>query len=99
MRQLIEAVALEGAEARVTVRDPLPVAPRALAAAAAIRVLDRYPALDGLTLAVGETRMTISRQDVERLLGPEGLARLKEPDGGRELLERAVREFAGDGTG
>lgn len=99
MRQLIEAVALEGQNARVTARDPLPVQPRALAVAAAIRVFDRYPALDGLTLVVGDTRVTLSRQDVERLLGPDGFARLKDRDGARELLERAIRDFAGDGTG
>lgn len=99
MPQLIEAVALEGQNVRVTARDPLPVQPRALAVAAAIRVFDRYPALDGLTLVVGDTRVTLSRQDVERLLGPDGFARLKDRDGARELLERAIRDFAGDGTG
>jgi hypothetical protein len=99
MRQRIEAVALEGQDVRVTARDPLPVQPRALAIAAAIRVFDRFPALDRLTLAVGDARVTVSRQDVERLLGPDGFARLKDRDGAREVLERAIRDFAGDGTG
>jgi hypothetical protein len=99
MRQRIEAVALEGQDVRVTARDPLPVQPRALAVAAAIRVFDRFPALDRLTLAVGDARVTVSRQDVERLLGPDGFARLKDRAGAREVLERAIRDFAGDGTG
>ena len=99
MRHVIEAVALEGQNVHVTARDPLPVAARALAVAAAIRVFQRYPALDRLTLAPGEARVTVSRQDVERLLGPDGFARLKDRDGAREMLERAIRDFAGDGTG
>jgi len=38
-------------------------------------------------------------EDVERLLGPDGFARLKDRAGAREVLERAIRDFAGDGTG
>jgi hypothetical protein len=96
MRQLIETVTLEGQQVRVSARHPLPVAPRALAIAAAIRVLERYPALDRLTLAVGEEQIDVSRADVDRLLGPDGMAQLKDRDGAREVLERAVREFAGE---
>ncbi len=98
MRHLIEAVALQGQNIRVTARDLLPVEPRALAVAAAIRVFDRYPALDRLTLTAGSQEITLSRQDVDRLLGPDGFERLKDRDGAREVLERAIREFAGDGT-
>jgi hypothetical protein len=98
MRQLIEAVTLEGPQVRVSARHPLPVAPRVLAIAAAIRVLERYPALDRLTLAVGEAQVEVSRADVDRLLGPDGLAQLKDRDGAREVLERAIREFAGEET-
>jgi hypothetical protein len=98
MRQLIEAVALEGQSVRVTARDPLPVDFRALAVAAAIRVLERYPALDGVTLTVGSQEVTLSRQDVDRLLGPDGFARLKDREAARELLERAIRDFTRDGT-
>jgi hypothetical protein len=96
MRQLIETVTLEGQQVRVSARHPLPVAPRALAIAAAIRVLERYPALDRLTLAVGDEHVDVSRADVDRLLGPDGMAQLKDRDGAREVLERAIREFAGE---
>jgi hypothetical protein len=99
MTQLIEEVALEGQSVRVTAREPLPVAFRALAIAAAIRVFERYAALDRLTLSAGSEELTVSRPDVERLLGPEGLARLKDRDGARDVLERAIRDFTGDGTG
>jgi len=98
MRQLIEAVALEGQSIRVTARDPLPVEPRALAVAAAVRVFDRYPALDRLTLAVGSQEISLSRGDVDRLLGPEGFARLKDRDGAREVMERVIHAFTRDGA-
>jgi len=97
MRQLIEAVALAGQSVRVTARDPLPVDIRALAVAAAIRVFERYPALDGLTLTVGSQAVALSRQEVERLLGPDGFARLKDREAARELLERAIDDFTRDG--
>jgi hypothetical protein len=97
MKQLIKAVALEGQSVRVTARDPLPMDVRALAVAAAIRVLERYSALDGVTLAVGSQEITLSRQDVDRLLGPDGFARLKDQEAARELLERAIRDFTQDG--
>jgi hypothetical protein len=98
MGQLIDAVALEGLNIRVTGRDPLPVEPRAFAVAAAIRVFDRYPVLDRLTLMAGSREITLSRQDIDRLLGPEGFTRLEHRDGVREVLERAIRESAGDET-
>ena len=98
MRQLIEAVTLEGQNVRVSARDLLPVDPKALAIAAAIRVFDRYPALVHLTLSVGNEQLTVSREEVERLLGPEGFGRLKDREGCREILERAILEFAGEGA-
>jgi hypothetical protein len=99
MRQLIEGVALEGQSVRVTARDPLPVGFRALAVAAAIRVFERYTALDRVTLSAGNDQITVSREDVDRLLGPEGFARLKDREAARQVLERAIQDFTGDGTG
>ncbi len=94
MRQLIEAVTLEGQNVRVSARDPLPVDPKALAVAAAIRVFERYPALDRLTLSVGNEQVTVSREEVDRLLGPDGFDRLKDRNTAREVLERAIRDYA-----
>ncbi len=96
MKQLIEAVTLEGQIVRVSARAPLPVDAKALAIAAAIRVLDRYPALDRLALSVGGAEITVTRQEVERLLGPDGFSRLKDRDTAREALDRAIREYAGE---
>jgi|RhiMetdeSRZDD1v2_1073273.scaffolds.fasta_scaffold235059_3 hypothetical protein len=96
MKQLVEAVTLEGQTVRVNARAPLPVAAKALAIAAAIRVLDRYPALDRLALSVGGADITVTRQEVEQLLGPEGFSGLKDRDTAREVLERAIREYAGE---
>ncbi len=96
MRQVMEAVTLEGPRIRVDARQPLPVPPRALAVAAAIRVFERYSALDRLTLLAGDVEVTVGREEVERLLGPEGWSRLRDRDGAREAIERAVREFTGE---
>jgi hypothetical protein len=98
MRQLIEAVTLEGQNVRVSARDLLPVDPKALAVAAAIRVFDRYPALARLTLSVGNEQLTVSREEVERLLGPDGFSRLRDREAAREVLERAIRQYAGEGA-
>lgn len=99
MRERIEALALEGRTIRVTARDPLPVEPRALALAAAMRVFERYPVLDRLTLAVGGTEVTASREEVERLLGPEGFSALKDRDRWRRLLGEGLQEAGQEETG
>ena len=99
MRQLIEAVTLEGQRVRVSARDPLPVPRKSLAIAAAIRVFERYPALVHLTLSVANTEITVSREEVDRLLGPEGFARLKDRDSSREVLQQAIRDYAGEDSG
>lgn len=91
MRERIEALALEGRTVRVTARDPLPVEPRVLALAAAIRVFERYPVLHRLTLTVGGTEATGSREEVERLLGPEGFSALKDRDRWQRLLAAGLQ--------
>lgn len=99
MRDRIEAVTLDGPTVHVTARDPLPVEPRTLALAAAMRVFDRYRALTRLMLTVGEVRVSASRDEIERLLGPEGFAALKDQDRWRALLKDGLRAVAGEGTG
>jgi len=109
MRQLIEAVTLEGQNVRVSARDPLPVDPKALAIAAAIRVFERYPALVRLTLSVGNDQLTVSREEVDRLPGnlPGLQGRPRLPRGGEvfELMQsswsptaRVASGAAGMGT-
>jgi hypothetical protein len=90
MRDRIEVVVLEGQHLRVTAREPLGIEPRLLALAAAIRVFEQYPVLDRLTLTTGETDVVVSREEVHRLVGPDGFAPLADRDRFRQLLTRAV---------
>lgn len=99
MRERIEALALEGRTVRVTARDPLPVEPRVLALAAAMRVFERYPVLHRLTLTVAGAEVTASREEVERLLGPEGFSALKDRDRWRRLLAEGLQEAPQEETG
>jgi len=98
MRDRIEAVALEGQNLRVTAREPLGIEPRMLALAAAIRVFEQYVVLDRLTLTVGGNDVVVSREEVLRLLGPDGFAPLKDRERFRQLLARALQPDGGEPT-
>jgi len=96
VREHLDAVALEGRMLHVTAREPLPAEPRVLAVATAIRVFERYPILDRLTLTVGSTEISLGREQVERLLGPEGFASLGEWGRWRQVLARAIQAYTGE---
>jgi len=96
MRDRIEAVALEGQTLRVTAREPLGIEPRMLALAAAIRVFEQYVVLDRVTLAVGGSEVAVSRDEVLRLLGPEGFTGIKDRDRFRQVLTRALSPADGE---
>jgi hypothetical protein len=98
MRDRIEAVALEGQTLHVTVREPLGVEPRLLALAAAIRVFEQYPVLDRLVLGAGGEETVVSRDEVHRLLGPEGFAPLKDRERFRQILGRTLASNGGEGV-
>lgn len=98
MRDRIEAVALRALELRVAARAPLPVAPKALALAAAIRVFDRYPILARLTLTVDGSEIDVSREEVERLLAPHGFIPLRERGRWRQMLAELARAYPGEGA-
>jgi len=87
----IETVALEGQTVRVAARLPLPVEPRILAMAAAIRLFERYPVFDRLTLTVGSTETRVSRETISRVLGPGGFRALKDPARYRQVLYDALQ--------
>ena len=93
MRELIESVAIEGVALTVTLSPALPVDVPTLAVATAIRALHRYPVLDRVTVRSGSTDLSLSRQEVERLVEPDDLAAAKEPDRWRQVLPRAVDRF------
>src|SRR5437899_1174873 len=56
----------------------LPVDARTLTAATASRVFDRYPVIDRVIMVTGANKISLSREQVERLLRSETLAK---PDG------------------
>lgn len=95
MREQVEGLTLEGTTLRVAVREPLPVDLPTLAVATAIRVLDRYAVLDRVTVTAPATEVSLTRDEVERLLRPEGFAALREWGRWRQVLARAVQAYTG----
>jgi hypothetical protein len=94
VRAWADAVSLVGSTLRVTAPGPLPAERDTLAVATAIRVFERFPALGDLVLAGGDSEVTLTRGDVERLLAPEGFAALRERGRWPQVLARAVQRYA-----
>ena len=94
MRSWIDTVSLSGSRLRVTVPEPLPADRDTLAVASAIRVFERFPALDGLVLVAGGDEVSLVRADVERLLAPEGLLALQDRGRWPQVLARAVQRYS-----
>ena len=97
MRSWIDAVTLVGSTVRVTLPSPLPADRDTLAVASALRLFDRFPALDGLVLVADGDEVALSRADVERLLAPDGFSALQERGRWSQVLARAVQRHAGTG--
>ena len=97
MRAWFETVTLSGRTLRVVTREPLPADAATLAVASAIRVLERFPALDQVCLVAGDGEREISRQEVDRLLAPDGYAALQERGRWPQLLARAVQRYTASG--
>jgi hypothetical protein len=66
-----------------------------LALAAAVRAFEQYPVLDRLILTVGGRDVVIGRDEVHRLLGPEGFAPLKDRERFRQFLTHALEPGGG----
>jgi hypothetical protein len=90
----VEAVSLGGSTLRVTAPDPVPAERDTLAVASAIRVFERFQALDTLVLAGGDAEVRVTRADVERLLAPEGFAALRDRGRWPQVLARALQRHA-----
>jgi hypothetical protein len=90
----VEAVSLAGPILRVLAPGPLPAERDTLAVATAIRVFERFQALDDVVLAGADGEVTVTRGDVERLLAPEGFAGLRERGRWPQVLARAVTRYA-----
>jgi hypothetical protein len=93
MKTWVDAVSLAGSTLRVSAPGPLPAARDTLAVATAIRVFERFQALDDLVLAGGDGEVMVTRGDVERLLAPEGFAALRERSRWPQMLARAVQRY------
>ena len=99
MRSWIDAVTLVGSTVRVTVPSPLPAERDTLAVASALRLFERFPALDRLVLVADGSEVALARDDVERLLAPEGLPALQDRGRWPQVLARAVQRHLGTGSG
>ncbi len=99
MRSWIDAVTLVGSTLRVIVPSPLPADRDTLAVASALRLLERFPALDGLVLVAEGGEVSLARAEVERLLAPEGFPALQDRGRWPQVLARAVQRHSGMGSG
>jgi hypothetical protein len=95
MREQIDRLTLDGTAVRVQVRPPPPVDLPTLLIATAMRVFERHALFERVTLAAGDVEQSISRAEVERLLGPEGFGQLREWGRWRQVLARAVQAHTG----
>lgn len=94
MRSWIDAVTLVGSTVRVTVPSPLPADRDTLAVASALRLFERFPAIDGLVLVADEGEVSLTRAAVERLLAPEGFLALRDRGRWPQVLARAVQSHS-----
>jgi hypothetical protein len=95
MREQIERVTLDGTTVRVQARVPLPVDQPTLLVATAIRLFEHHALFDRVILVAGDAEQSISRAEVDRLLGPEGFGQLREWGRWRQALARAVQAYTG----
>ena len=99
MKERVDIVSLAGSTLRVIAPEPLPADRATLAVATAIRVFERFSALDGLVLNCGDSEVPVTRAEVERLLAPDGFAVLQDRGRWRQLLSRAMQRYvAPDGA-
>lgn len=98
MRSWIDTVTLAGSRVRVTVPSPMPADRDTLAVASAIRLFERFPALDELVLVADGGEVSLGRTDIERLLAPEGFPALRDRGRWPQMLARAMQRYAGTGS-
>jgi hypothetical protein len=89
----VDNISLTGATLRVGAADPLPAERETLALATAIRVFERFAALDTVVLAGGEGEIAVSRAEVERVLAPEGFGALRDRGRWPQVLARAIQRY------
>ena len=94
MKTRASSVALDGTTLRIGMAPALPSDPSVLAVAAALRLLARYPVIDRVLLGDHATEVGFTREQIERLLHPDGFAALDIPGAWSEILARAMRRLA-----
>jgi hypothetical protein len=88
------SVALDGTTLRIRMEPALPSDPSVLAVAVALRLLARYPVVDRVVLGDHPTEVGFTREQIERLLQPEGFAALDISGGWSDILARTMRRLA-----
>ena len=99
MKAWVDAVSLKGSTLCVAAPGPLPAERETLAVASAIRVFERFQALDTLVLTGVDADVCVTRADVERLLAPDGFAALRDRGRWPQVLARALQRNAAAPTG
>jgi hypothetical protein len=88
MKSPVESISLDGMEMRLVLRSPIPADGKALAAAAAVRILERYPVIQTVVSVWGHAQFEVTREEVERLLRPDGLAALADRARWQDLINK-----------
>jgi len=90
MTTLVESISFEGTQITLTLRPPNNSDWQALAAAASIRILESYPAIQKVVLKWGSGVFRTSRSHVEQLLHPDGFAVIANRARWQEVVNRLV---------
>ena len=90
MTTLVESISFNGTEITLTLRPPSNSDWQALAAAASIRILESYPAIQRVVLKWGSGMFRTSRSHVEQLLHPDGFAAIANRARWQEIVNRLV---------
>jgi len=90
MTPLVESIRFDGTEITLTLRPPNNSDWQALAAAAAIRVLEYYPVIEKVVLRWGTGIFRTSRAHVEQILHPDGFAVIANRARWQDIVNRLV---------
>jgi len=90
MTTLVESIRFKGTEITLTLRPPNHSDWHALAAAAAVRILESYPVVQRVVLNWGTGVFRTSRAHVEQLLHPDGFAAIANRARWQDIVNRLV---------
>jgi hypothetical protein len=93
MKGPVDCISLDGTEIRVALKPPLPPDGKALAAGAAVRILERYPAIHRVIAVWGQAQFEVSREHVDRMLRPDGFAALSDRARWQDVVNRLVLDL------